>query len=383
MPGRSSTLRIGRLAGIPIGVHPLWLVVVALLTWALGKNYFPAEAPGLSTTAAYALGLASALALFGGILLHELGHAIVARGRGVNVEEIDLWLLGGVSRMTGEPRAPGDELRFALAGPAITLAILVVIAALRLVVGDALTDWLRAFLDYQIYVNAAVLVFNLLPAFPLDGGRVVRALLWRRLGDRQRATEIAARGGKAFGWGLVALGLVAFASGVLNGLWLAIVGGFLIVAAGAEAQGSALRRSFGGRPVTELMSAPPVTLPASSTLEEAIRAGFVRHLFSAFPVVDDSGRATGVLTLPAVRDVPPDARRTVTVGETAVTDEALLVEPQTGIADLLQQPPFLRVGRAVVVDGERRPLGVLSVTDVQRRLRADALLPPNAPVRAP
>jgi CBS domain-containing protein len=277
--------------------------------------------------------------------------------------------------MTGEPRAPGDELRFALAGPAVTLAILVVLALVRLAAGDALADWLRAFLDYQIYVNAGVLVFNLLPAFPLDGGRVVRSSLWHRLGDRQRATEIAARGGKAFGWAMVVLGLVAFASGVVNGLWLSIVGGFLIVAAGAEAQGMALRRSFGGRPVTELMSAPPVSLPASETLDEAVRSGFVRHLFSAFPVVDDAGRATGVLTMNAVRDVPPDARRRVTVGEAAVTDQSLLVEPATGIADLLQQPPFLRVGRAVVVDGERHPLGVLSVTDVQRRLRADALLP--------
>lgn len=382
VPGRSSTLRLGRLAGIPVGVHPLWLLVVGLITWALGKDYFPTEAPGLGAGAAYLLGLASALALFGGILLHELGHAVVARGRGVSVEEIDLWLLGGVARMSGEPRAPEDELRFALAGPAVTLAILAVLAPLRLVAGGALADWLRAFLDYQIYVNAAVLAFNVLPAFPLDGGRVLRALLWRRSGDRQRATVTAAKGGRAFGFGLVALGVIAFAGGAVGGLWLALIGGFLIVAAGAEAQGMALHRAFAGRAVTELMSTPPVALPASLTLEDAIRVGFVRHLFNAFPVVDDAGRAIGVLTLDAVRRVPPEARRTVTVRQAAVTDPGLLVDPATAIADLLQQPAFLRVGRAVVVDAEQRPLGVLSVTDVQRRLRADALLSPTSPARA-
>lgn len=381
VPGRSSTLRLGRLAGIPVGVHPLWLVVVGLITWALGKEYFPSQSPGLGAGASYALGLGSALALFGGVLLHELGHAVVARGRGVSVEEIDLWLLGGVARMTGEPRTPGDELRFSLAGPAVTLAILAVLTPLRLVAGDALADWMRAFLDYQIYVNAAVLAFNLLPAFPLDGGRVVRALLWRRSGDRQRATDAAAKGGKAFGFGLIALSVISFASGAVGGLWLALIGGFLIVAAGAEAQGTAMRRSFSGRPVTELMSTPAVTLLDSLTLEEAIRVGFVRHLFSAFPVVDDAGRAIGVLTLDAVRRVPPGERGTLTVRQAAVIDRALLVDPATGIADLFQQPPFLRVGRAVVVDAERRPLGLLSITDVQRRLRADALLPPIAPAR--
>lgn len=375
MPGRGSTLRIGRLAGVPIGVHPLWLVIVALLTVALGDSYFPTEAPGLSDGAAYLLGLLSALALFAGILLHELGHAIVARRHGLEVEEIDLWLLGGVARMSGEPREPGDELRFALAGPAVTAVLLAAFGVLRLVAGDALADWLRAFVDYQIYVNGAILAFNLLPAFPLDGGRVARSLLWKRLGERERATELAARGGRAFGVGLVILGLVSFTVGSVGGLWLALVGGFLIVAAGAEAQHSALERSFAGRTAASLMSAPAVSLPDDLTVEEAIVSGFSRHLYSAFPLVDRSGRCVGILTIGAVRSVPAPQRSGRMVREVAVGDRALLVSPGTPVAALVERPAFARTGRAVVVDDNERPVGVVSVTDVQRRLRADALLP--------
>jgi Zn-dependent protease/CBS domain-containing protein len=375
MPRRGSTLRIGRLAGVPVGVHPLWLVIVALLTLALGDSYFPTEAPGLSDGVAYLLGLLSALALFAGILLHELGHAVVARRHGLEVEEIDLWLLGGVARMSGEPGEPGDELRFALAGPAVTAVVLAAFGALRLVAGDALADWLRAFVDYQIYVNAAILAFNLLPAFPLDGGRVARSLLWKRLGERERATELAARGGRAFGIGLVVLGLLSFAAGSVSGLWLALVGGFLIVAAGAEAQHSALERTFAGRSAASLMSAPAVSLRDDLTVEEAIVSGFSRHLYSAFPVVDLSGRCVGILTIGAVRAIPAQQRGGRLVREAAVRDRALLVTPETPVAALVERPAFVRVGRAVVVDDGERPVGVVSVTDVQRRLRADALLP--------
>ena len=356
-------------------MHPLWLVIVALITLALGRDYFPAADPGLGDVAAYLLGLASALTLFLGILLHELGHAVVARRHGLDVEEIDLWLLGGVARMTGEPEAPGDELRFALAGPAVTAVILAAFGALRLAAGDALADWLLAFVDYQLYISAAILVFNLLPAFPLDGGRVARSLLWRQLGSRERATELAARVGRAFGIGLVALGLVSFASGGVGGLWLALVGGFLIIAAGAEAQGAVTERSFAGRSVQSIMTTPPVTLRGDLTVDEAIVVGFARHLYSAFPVVDADDGVLGVIVIDDVRAVPPLRRGAVTVAQIARRDPALLVAPDMPATALLALPAFIRTGRAVVVDGERRALGIVSVTDVQRRLRADALLP--------
>ena len=201
-----STFRVGRILGIPIGIHPLWLVIVGVITWSLGSTYFPDADPALSQTAAYALGLLSALGLFAGILLHELGHAVVARRHGIKVEEIDLWLLGGVSRLEGEAQQPGDELRFAAAGPAVTAVIVALLAIILVAIGGQLPSWGLALLDYALFINVAVLGFNLLPAFPLDGGRIARSLMWRHHGDRDRATASAARIGRAFGWGFVALG---------------------------------------------------------------------------------------------------------------------------------------------------------------------------------
>jgi Zn-dependent protease/CBS domain-containing protein len=375
MPTRRATLRLGRLAGIPIGVQPLWLLVVALITFALGHDWFPTEDPGLGEAAAYLLGLVSALALFGGIVLHELGHAVVARRHGVEVDEIDLWLLGGVARIHGEPERAEDELRFALAGPAVTAALLAGFVALRLGIGGVVPAWARALLDYQVYVNAAILGFNLLPAFPLDGGRVARSLLWRHMGDRERATDIAARVGRVFGIGLIALGVLAFAGGAVGGLWFALIGAFLMAAAAAEAQQLHLRSALGAVTAGEVMSAPAVALPAELTLAEAVDEGFAAHLFTSFPVIDAQGRAVGVLSIDDVRAVPPARRGTVTAIEAAQRDTGLLAGPAAPAVELLACPAFQRVGRAVVVDAGGRPLGVVSVTDVQRRLRAGGLTP--------
>jgi Zn-dependent protease len=242
MPGRS--YRIGRIAGIPVGVSPLWLVIVALFTVALGAGYFPEEVHGISPVVSYALGLASVLLLFASILAHEFGHALVARRRGIEVQEIDLWLLGGVSRMRGEAHAPGDELAFALAGPAVTAVLAACFGALALLLGSSMPAVLRALIDYQALVNCLLLGFNLVPAFPLDGGRVLRSLLWRRSGDIGRATATAASVGRGFGYLLIGLGGLEFLSGAPEGLWLALIGFFIVSAASAE-QASAGRRPDG------------------------------------------------------------------------------------------------------------------------------------------
>ncbi len=240
MPGRS--YRIGRIAGIPIGVSPLWLVIVALITWTLGASYFPEQVHGISTGAAYALGLASALLLFASILAHELGHALVARRRGVEVEEIDLWLLGGVSRIRGEAHAPRDELRYAIAGPAVSAVLAICFGAAAVLLPSSTPAAISALVEYQALINGVILVFNLIPAFPLDGGRVLHALLWRRSGDRVRATETAASVGRGFGYLLIALGALELVAGAPEGLWLALIGFFIISAAGAEASAARQRR---------------------------------------------------------------------------------------------------------------------------------------------
>ena len=198
MPGRS--FRVARIAGIPVGISPLWLIIVALITWSLGAAYYPNEVHGIAPATAYALGLASALLLFASILAHEFGHALVARRRGVEIEEIDLWLLGGVARMSGRPRRARDELSFALAGPAVTAVIAAIFGAVALALPASAPAALRALVGYQAEINLLILGFNLIPAFPLDGGRVARALLWLRSGNLAAATDTAARLGRVFGY---------------------------------------------------------------------------------------------------------------------------------------------------------------------------------------
>jgi len=361
------SLRIGRLAGIPIGVQPLWLAIVALITWSLGAVYYPEEVPGIATGAAYALGLGSALLLFASILLHELGHSVVARRHGVEIEEIDLWLLGGVARMKGYPKTAGDELRFALAGPAVTLLIALGFGALLAALPASTPDALRAVVEYQLFVNTAILVFNLLPAFPLDGGRVARALIWQRRGDLARATAAAATIGRGFGYAMIAFGLLGTAAGAVGGLWFAVIGFFVIVAAKAEEGGLKVRTAFAGREAGRFMSFPAVAVPARISVADAIEDYFVKHRYTAFPVVED-GRPVGLIDIQHVERVPAERRAETTVREAAVSDPGLVVGEHQDVAELLEQPAFQRTGRAIV-DTERG-LGIVSTTDVNRALRA-------------
>ncbi|HEX8690244.1 MAG TPA: site-2 protease family protein, partial [Solirubrobacterales bacterium] len=302
------------------------------------------------------------------ILLHELGHGVVARRHGVEIEEIDLWLLGGVARMKGYPKTAGDELRFALAGPAVTAAIAMLFGAAAALLPTAAPDAVRAVIEYQLYVNAAILVFNLLPAFPLDGGRVARALLWRRTGDLDRATARAASIGRGFGYGMIALGLLGTAAGGLGGIWLALIGFFVIVAAKSEEGGLRVRSAFAGREAGKFMSFPAVTVPAEMSVEDAVERFFIRHRYSAFPVLDGD-RPIGLIDATAIEGVPGARRASTTAGEVALFEPDLVIDEHQDVAGLIERDAFRRLGRAIVVT-EGGELGILSVTDVDRALRA-------------
>ncbi|HET7119917.1 MAG TPA: site-2 protease family protein [Solirubrobacterales bacterium] len=362
------SIRVGRLAGIPIGVQPLWLAIVALITWSLGAVYYPDQAPGIAPGAAYALGLLSALLLFASILLHELGHAIVARRHGVAIEEIDLWLLGGVARMRGYPKRALDELRFAIAGPAVTLVIAAVFGAILVVLPSSTPDWLTAVVSYQAMINAVILVFNMLPAFPLDGGRVTRALIWWRRGDISSATETAAAIGRGLGYGMIGLGVFSFFAGAFGGLWLALIGLFVVAAAKAEENGLRIRVALSGRSAGRLMTCPALAIPADLSLAEAIESYFVDAKHPAFPVVE-GGRLVGILDLEAVRRVPRERRATTSAGEASFDDPSLVIGEEQDVAEMLERPAFVRVGRAMVLTADGR-IGVLSISDVNRVLRA-------------
>jgi len=376
MPGRS--IRIARIAGIPVGVSPLWLIVVALITWSLGASYYPGVVHGITPLASYALGLASALLLFASILAHEFGHALVARRRGVEVEEIDLWLLGGVARMSGRPKSAGDELRYALAGPAVTACVLVCFGALDLLLPASSSATLRSLIDYQVLINALILGFNLMPAFPLDGGRVMRALLWRRWGDMRRATLVAARMGRGFGYALIGLGVLELLYGSAEGLWLSLIGVFIVAAAGAQAMNAEVLAIVSGVKASSLMASPVVVIPAELSVAVATSDYFARYGYTAFPVVDAQRGLLGLVTIDRVQALAPGRRAMTDVTEIVDGDPALVASEDLDVARLLERPAFARVGRAVVVDGHGAAVGLLSITDVQRALRSAQLTAADA-----
>ncbi|MGO9972467.1 MAG: M50 family metallopeptidase [Solirubrobacteraceae bacterium] len=386
MPGRS--FRIARIAGIPIGISPLWLLIVALFTWVLGDSYYPTEVKGIGPLAAYGLGLLSVLLLFASVLAHELGHAIVARQRGIEVEEIDLWLLGGVSRLRGHPRGPGDELRYAAAGPGVTAVIAALFIVLALLLPRSTPSAVSAVVMYQVYMNVVLLGFNLVPAFPMDGGRIARALMWRRSGDLAGATRVAATLGRVFGWLMVGLGVLAWLDGAVGGVVLAMIGGFVVVAGRAEQAQEQVLAALSGVTVRELMSTPATTIPACSTVAEAQNA-LQRCAHSCFPLVDEAGAVVGLLTIDGLeRAVDAELERpvgsdrfTVLAVDFAERDSALLVDLNADVAVLLERPAFGRVGRAVVIDTARRPAGVVTQADIQRAIRVsrqDRHVPPSA-----
>ncbi|HSD25447.1 MAG TPA: site-2 protease family protein [Solirubrobacterales bacterium] len=371
----SGDLRIGRLAGIPISIHPLWLLIVGLITWSLGSAYYPDEVSGIAPIAAYALGLASALLLFGSILLHELGHAVVARRYGVQIEGIELWLLGGVAKMKGAAHRPQDELRFALAGPAVTLLIAIVFWAAAALTRSA-ADALVALLAYQALINTAILVFNMLPAFPLDGGRVLRAILWERSGDIEQATARAARVGRGFGYGMVALGFFGVLAGAPGLLWLTLIGFFLVIAGRAEETGIELQSTFRGLGLRRTMAVPAATLDADTTVAEALRDSFAPLGYHAFPVLE-AGHPIGLLNLQQIGLVPSDERDSCLVGELADRDPSLFVDEDVTVEELVSRRGFRRHNRAIVVCRDGR-VGLISATAMSRALEARRMLGESA-----
>lgn len=371
MPGRS--FRIARIAGIPVGVSPWWLIIVGLITWSLGASYFPSVVNDISPALSYTLGLVSALLLFLSILLHEFGHAIVARRHGIEVEEIDLWLLGGVSKMRNEAHDPDDELRYALAGPAVTAAVALLFGAISLALPESTSEVVRALVDYQLLVNVLILGFNLLPAFPLDGGRVLRSLLWRHSRDLERSTATAASVGRVFGYAMIAIGVLSLFSGYAGGLWLAVIGLFLVVASGAQAISAQVQATFSGVPARELMSTPVVSIPLDVSLERAGSDYFLPYRYTAFPVIDTLGHFGGVIAVSRLEQIPAYQRASRTVADVADRDPELAIGEEEDVAALLTRPAFGRVGRAVVVDASGSPVGLLSITDIERVMRAARL----------
>jgi Zn-dependent protease len=363
----TASLRFGRIAGIPVGASWSALLIALLIAWSLGGQLLPAQVPGLVPAAYWLAGAAGAVLFLGSLLAHEVGHALVARRAGLRVRGITLWLLGGVAQLEDEPASPGDELRVAIVGPAVSLALAVgfglAAAALSLAGVPTLAVVLAAWLALG---NAALAVFNLLPAAPLDGGRVLRGLLWRRHGNRVRASVTATRAGVWVGAGLIAYGLLgAFTGWGIGTLWTALVGWFLVTAARQERDQAILGRGLGGLRADQVMAPAPAVAPAWFTVDAFLRNYVEPWQATVLPLRSFDGRPAGVVTAAALYAVPHDRRHIVRAGDVAIPMSALLVvAPDQPVGDLAARLAGGRTVAAVVAGGQL--LGIITVDDLAR-----------------
>lgn len=350
-----NSIRIARLFGIDIEVHPSWFLILALFVWSFATSWF--DQRGWSETVVWAVALATALIFFASVLLHELAHSLVARAQGIHVRSISLFLLGGVATLDQEASSPGREAVMAAAGPAASA----VVGGLSLWIGMTVADpdQLSQMLLAVGSINLLLTVFNLLPGFPLDGGRVLHAAAWKVTGDRNRAMRFTSRAGIVFGWLVIGSGvLLALADGIGGGLWMAFIGWTML-----QASKAALRearrdergdRRFAGVTVAEVMSPAHGWAPGSASLETAARDYFAPFAARYLPVVDEDGRLEGVADLESFAHVVPSERASTTVRSVMTPFAELdIVAPDVPADEVVAA---LRAGdgrRVVVVDGDR------------------------------
>ncbi|MCC6222103.1 MAG: site-2 protease family protein [Thermoleophilia bacterium] len=362
----SSSLELFTIRGIRIGINWSWLVIFALIVWTWTTAVFPSENPGLSDGTYLAMAVIGAVLFFASLLAHELGHAFQAQHEGMRIEGITLWLFGGVAKFRGMFETAGAEFRIAIAGPLVSLALglafaLIAWAADLPVAVDGVAAWLG-------YLNLMLLVFNLLPALPLDGGRVLRAALWRARGDFAWATRVAASIGRGFGYLMLAGGIVLFIfESSFSGAWLAFIGWFLLGAATAEQRYLAAREAFGGLRVRDLMARDPVTVEAGLTLGRFMDEVVWSRRHTTYPVVEN-GSAVGLLPFRRVAAVPRGEWDLRHVRDCMLPlDTVPVLDPGDELVEAASALAEGTAGRALVLE-DGRLVGLLSLTDIARAL---------------
>jgi Zn-dependent protease/predicted transcriptional regulator len=361
----NGNLTVGRFGGVELRLNWSLLAVVALIVWSLTDGVFPSQNPGLSHNTYLGMAVVASLLFLASIALHELGHSWVARREGIEVDSITLWLFGGVSQLNGRFKSPGEEFRVAVSGPLVSIGLGVLFVLIALAGAPSEVDGVAAWLGY---INLLLAAFNLLPASPLDGGRVLHSILWRAKGDFAWATRVASEVGQGFGYLFIALGLAMFVfEGSFSGAWLAFIGWFLLQGARAEARYVATEQALGGLRVRDLMVRHPVTVDVDSTIGRFMDDVAGSHRFTTYPVLEGD-RPVGLLAFASVAAVPRsdwDSRR---VRDTMfpLDDVPLLTEDEMAV-DALQELSAPTGNRGLVVD-DGHLAGLLSITDIARAL---------------
>jgi Zn-dependent protease len=367
-----ASIKLGRIKNIPIGLHWSLLLVFGLLTWSLARGYFPEEYPSLPASAHWFLAVLTSLFFFGSVLLHELGHALVALRNHIPVRQITLFIFGGVAQLEQETRSPGAEFRIAIAGPLVSLGLAGLFGGLYLL--DQHIPYLAAPSYWLARINLLLALFNLIPGFPLDGGRVLRAIIWHFTGSMHRATQAASVTGQLVAFGFVGWGIYTiFTGSFFNGLWLAFIGWFLQNAAAASFAQANIQEALRGIKVSQVMNRDYPTVPSilslNQVVEEKVLAGGQRTFF-----VSDNGHPRGLLTLRDVTAVPQPKWRLTTVEQVMVPLKRLThVPPTMELLTALQVMDKADVAQMPVVENDE-VVGLLSRDQVLHYIRTRAEL---------
>ncbi len=379
-----SSITLFHVRGIRIAVDWSWFLVLFLVIFWLSRFFGDVLGESGSATAPFALAVASAAGFFGSIVLHELGHAMVALRNGIGITSIQLWIFGGMARMDRESDSPATEFKVAVAGPLVTLAIVIVLTAIGLVAAGPDEFWQAVLIESDAGVSGAlaavawlasinflVLVFNLLPAFPMDGGRIVRALAWWRTGDRSSATRFAARLGRVFAYIFIGGGLLlVFDGAVFAGVWLAVIG----VVINGSARAASAQTQITGRiqhmQVSDVMDRDPVAIPGELSIEKALDEYFLRYRWPWFPVVDAAHHFLGLVVRDKADEVPEISRATSLVSDLLELDDGTFqVRADAPLDSLLGNQNLRRFGALMAVDADGRLCGVITAEQVGRALR--------------
>ncbi|HXM72441.1 MAG TPA: site-2 protease family protein [Candidatus Dormibacteraeota bacterium] len=365
-----ASVRLGRIAGVEVGLHWSLAIVFVLIVWTLAGQFFPSVVPDQPQSAYWLVSAFAAVLFYTSLLSHEMGHALVARRLGVKVDGITLWIFGGVARLRGDAATPSAEVKIAIAGPIVSLAVAILFGVITFVLdataGPPLVEgaclWLAA-------SNALLLLFNLIPAFPLDGGRLLRAWLWQRSGDRYRATSSAARLGRICAFLMIAVGLASlFLQVALSGLWLIFLGWFLLSAARSEEAQVLMRGALDGLRVGDLMTRDPLVAPGWITVDEFMRSYLPGQRAVAFPLKTFDGDLDGLVTLNRLAQVAPEERNSRRVRDVGTgMDEVAKASPNEPVIAVLDRFRQSDAGQMLVIDGGKL-VGILSPTDVTRAL---------------
>ena len=357
--------KLFKLMGFQVNIDLSWIFIALLIAWSLSTGFFPVNYKDLSTTTYWIMGIVGAAGLFLSIIAHEFCHSLVARKFGIPMKGITLFIFGGVAEMNEEPASAKAEFLMAAAGPLSSILIAGLFYTVYVWGKNSLPPAVNGIFGYLAMINTVLAVFNIIPAFPLDGGRILRSILWGIKKDLRWATKIASWMGTAFGVFLVFIGVLRLFMGFLiNGMWLVLIGIFLQNAAQMSQRQIVLRRAFEGEPVRRFMSPNPITVRASTTIETLIEDYIYRFHHKFFPVIDDDENLIGCISTKQVKPVTPENRNKITVGELSsqCSPENSIAADEDAMAALARMRQY-NASRFLVLD-RGRLVGILSLKDL-------------------